>query len=199
MCRDCVMAGQGQVRGIECRERFIHQQQARAGQQRPAKGNLLPLAARKPSRAPAEQRRDAQQRRHFLKTRPGRPGRRAAQAVAEIAPGIEMRKQACILEFHGAAQPLGGHCHAGGGVQHRRARKDHVPIIRPKQPGDGRQDRALATSRRSEQRRDAGPWRGEGHIEREAPGIGKGPPPKRCRNATSSISLAPAAGASAGR
>ncbi len=162
------------ARRIEGGERLVHQQQARAGQQRAPECHALALAAGQPRGAAGEECREAEQRHHLLEARPlharlGHRARRAAQAVAQVGLHAEMREQPAVLEHHGAAAALGRHEDAARGVEHRRlAGQRHAPLARPQQPGDGGEHAALAAARGAEQRRHAGRARGEGDVEREA-------------------------------
>ena len=82
---------------VERCQRFVHQEQLGAGQERPRDGDALALAARETRRHTVEQGRDAEQLdgalgRHTLLRR-----RHALPAVVEIALYRKMREQARFL------------------------------------------------------------------------------------------------------
>ena len=78
-----------------------------------------------------------------------------------------MREQPGILEDEPNPAALGRQEHPRRAVgEHGPSHRD-PPGIRPEQPGDGGDDRALAAARRAEQRGHAGRRRGERRIEHE--------------------------------
>ena len=100
-----VLAG----RGVERRQRLVHQQQPRAGQQRPGDRDPLPLAARQRLRGARQQRPQAQPFDRLLEAHPplGRGG--APPAVFEVAPHRQVREQARLLENIAHPAAVGRH------------------------------------------------------------------------------------------
>ena len=119
-------------------QRLVQQQQARAGQQRPADRHALPLAAREHAGPPLQQRADAQQ------ARPPRRGCRAAAvagepaAVEQVATHGEVREQPGVLEDIADAPPMAGHVDPVRGVEQRLAIEDDPAARRA---GAGRRSR----------------------------------------------------------
>ena len=84
--------------GVECGKRLVHQEEARAGQQRPPERHALLFAAREPRRTAIEQARGPEQvdhpRQRFAPLRRWR----VALAIDQVLADGQMGKEASFLE-----------------------------------------------------------------------------------------------------
>ena len=143
------------ARFIERGQRLVHQQQARIGEQGPANGDALLLAAGEPAWTPLEEGTDAEQVHHpFEIVASLGPGREPA-AVEEVLPHREMRKQTALLEDVADPAAMARHEHAAGGVDQDLIANRYVSLLGAYQSSDDVDDRRLAGARPAEQRDQA--------------------------------------------
>ncbi len=152
---------------IERGERLVHQQELRRGEQRPADGDPLPLAAGERGRPPVEQMTDPEHGDDGVERQPPVGLGREETAVGEVGAHREMRQQQRVLEHDADAPPVRRPVDARLGVGQRLAIEADPPAIRPLEPRDQAQSRRFAGSRGAEERGDARP-RLEGGVEGEA-------------------------------
>ncbi len=149
---------------VERGEGFVHHQNARPGQQRPAQRHALPFAPGQCARPSPEQSADPEERGHLIGVRP-LPVAREPPSVKEIAPHIEMREQPRILKHAADPAPVRRHPEAPHRIEKADPSGVDPPGIGAQQPGDGVDDGALARTGRARQRGD--PRRG---LERDIKG-----------------------------
>src|SRR5690606_5364372 len=88
----------GLARFVKRGQRFVHQEQLRAGEQRTADGHPLLLAPGQAGRPPPKQMSYAQEFNHCLLTGIALRLRREEATIAQIAQHTHMREQSCVLK-----------------------------------------------------------------------------------------------------
>src|SRR5690606_37662764 len=86
------------ARGVERGQRLVHQQKARGGEQRPANGDPLRLAAGEGARPAVEQVADVEKADDLIKADPSRRRRCEALAVKQVGAHPLVGEQAAILK-----------------------------------------------------------------------------------------------------
>ncbi|MNZ84545.1 hypothetical protein D3C78_1033070 [compost metagenome] len=153
---------------IERRQRLVHQQQARAGEQRAGDADALALAAGQALGHALEQVADAEQLEHALPLHPPRRLVDPAHAVFQIAPHVQVGKQAGFLEHVAERAPVRRHEHAAGAVLPQLAVDFQARLGGPLQAGDAAQAGGLARAGVAEQGGDAASRQIEVDIQAEA-------------------------------
>ncbi|BBK33495.1 hypothetical protein STHU_41290 [Allostella humosa] len=153
---------------VEGGQRLVHQEDARAGQQRPADRHPLALAARQPGRPAIQEMVDAEDRHHPVQAvaAVGRTGEPAA--IQQVVADAEMGEEARFLEDVANAPAVARHEDAGRPIHQHPPVDHHAPLVRPHQPGHDVDERGLARAGAAEERRQPG-LAGEAGIQREAP------------------------------
>ena len=103
--------------GIDCRQRFIQQQQARLRQQRTSQCNSLAFAARELPAAPPQHWSEVKQIDDPLHRNTYRMRPRAPQSIAEIPGNVQMREQTQILEHTTDVPSMRRHIHSRCGIE----------------------------------------------------------------------------------
>src|SRR5499426_243596 len=154
------------ARVVERRQRLVHQEQARGGEQRTADGDALLLASRQRARAAIEEVSDAEEVEHLIEADVAlAPGREPA-AEQEILPHGQVRKQATFLEHVADAPAMSRNEYPLIGIDQRPAVENDAAAVGPHDPGDDVDERGLARAGAAEERREP-PVRDEVRIERE--------------------------------
>src|SRR5690606_14827242 len=100
--------------------RLVEQQQVGAGEQCAAHRHTLRLAAGQLRHTSFQQRREAQPVDDLFQDDAASGGRRAPQAVVEVAAHVEVCEQRRVLEYVADAAPVRGQIDAGRAVQPAR-------------------------------------------------------------------------------
>ena len=151
--------------GVERGKRFVHQQESWAGEQGPADGDALLLAAGEIGRAPRQQGFDAEElddrveaRTLFL----------LLGAIAEIAAHRIVGKQAGFLKHITQTPFFRRQVDTAFGIEQRLAANDDAAAVGFYESGEGVDHGRLAGAGAAEQRGDAAIGAGQPRIEREA-------------------------------
>lgn len=111
----------GLARIIERGKRFIHEQEARIGEQRPPDGNPLLLTAREAPRSPFENGCDAEQVDHPIEVVAASARGCEPAAIEEVLSHGQVGKEASFLEYVAEAAPVARHRDAAPGVDEHDA------------------------------------------------------------------------------
>jgi hypothetical protein len=187
----------GAARGVERGQRFVHQQQARAGEQGASRAPRA--AAPRPTSRPG--RRASSGAMPSSATTSSKPGPTASRGARRSRSGGWSRRSDAGTAAHPGTPPRSAAFRrqedAPRRVQQRRAiQRDRAPLG-PQQPATAARTVDLPQPEGTEQRGDAVRRRGEGGVDAAKPANPRRP--KRCRSETSSISRARARHASAAR
>ena len=150
---------------VEGRQRLVHQQQARRGEQRPGDGHALALAAAEAVGAPVEQAADAQQPGDLVEPRLAGA---ALLAKRQVGPHRQVGEQVGLLEHVAQGPPMGGQEHPLGVVLPHLAAHREIAARGPLQAGHGAQAGGLARAGVAEQGGHALAGQGQVHVEGEA-------------------------------
>src|SRR5260370_6129993 len=143
------------ARIVERRKRIIHEQQLGRGQQRPAYGHSLLLAAREKARTAAEQMSDTEQFDHLVQIAEALGSGREPPTIEQVLAHGEMREEASFLKDVTDAAAMLRYEDALLGVDEDVAVKRDVSPVRTDEAADDVDERCLARPGSSEQRRDA--------------------------------------------
>ncbi len=142
--------------GIERRQRLIHEKELGRGEQGPADGDTLLLAAGQTRRPPVEEMGDAERLDHRIEGYPAGALRQEPAAEDEILAHGQMGKQAGILKHEADPATVRRHEDAGYRIHQRAAAKHDPAAVRPGKPGDQVDGHGLAGAGPPEQSGDAG-------------------------------------------
>ena len=156
----------GLARLVQRGERFVHQQEARRSQDRPAQRHALPFAARERAGAAVEQIADAEETGDVAKIG-ARGGAREAATVEQVLPDRHVGKESRILKDIADAAAMRRDEDPAGRVKERVGPERDVPFIGAQEARDGIDDAGLARARAAEERGDARA-RPDVDVEREA-------------------------------
>ena len=115
---------------VERGERLVHQEKARRGEQRPADGDALLLAAGKIGRLAVEEVADAEEVDHAAGVFRARALGQEPAAVVKVLPHGEMREEPCLLEDIAEAAAVRRHEEAAGGIDQHVAVERNAPFRR---------------------------------------------------------------------
>ena len=155
------------ARFVQRRQRFVRQDQARRGQQRPSDGNALLFAARQGAGPPLGQVADPEKLHHLVEWHArGRVPRCKPGAIGKILTNRQMRKQTPLLE--NVSDPAAMRHKPGSGL---RVEQDPVAdanasTLRGQEAGNRIDDGRLAGTGTAEQGGDALRCR-KRHVERK--------------------------------
>ena len=129
---------------IECRERFVEEEDRRVARERARERDALPLAARQVSGASAGEVRDPKALEQLVDALPAAEG--------DVAANVEVRKERVLLEDETDRATLRGQVDPGRSVEPGLCSERDAPALWPKQPRDRAQHARLPGSRRTDER-----------------------------------------------
>ena len=178
---DQLEPGLGAQLAVECRQRFVEQQQLGHLGERARQGHALPLTARQLVRATPAIIRHLDQRQHLADAGGDAPAVHSflAQAKGDVARHVHVREERIGLEHHIDRPRIGRQCSYVGAVD------DDTAAVGGLEPGDHPQQGRLAAARGPQQREEraaldgqrdvvdrcdrAEPLRGSGDFEQRHP------------------------------
>ena len=169
LARQGLQVGQhlGLAGGIQGGQGLVHQQQLRAGGQRPGNGHALALAAGQGGAGALQQMANAQQIDHLVQGHLAPRHRGALQAKVQIALHIQMGKQAGLLKHIAQGTAVGGQPLARGIVLPDLLAQAHLALA-ALQPGNAAQQTGFAAARGANQGADPAGRQLQGDIQRKA-------------------------------
>ncbi|MCY1534768.1 hypothetical protein D9M68_701500 [compost metagenome] len=153
---------------VERGQRFVHQQQARAGQQGAGDGHALALAAGELVRHTLQQMADAEQLDRLLQRHPPAVGGDAFVAELQVAPHRQVGEQVGVLEHVTQCALVRRDEPAVCAVLPELAIDPQVTVAWMVEAGEAAQATGLARARVAEQRGDAAAGQGQLDIQGKA-------------------------------